>query len=67
MTHTVCLVCLASTVSGWSKNPLKEQALVAGTKQNLNNILFLDIYDMKRDNNSLSTTPQWQSTWAIDI
>ncbi len=44
MASTACLVCLVSTVSGWCKNPFKEQALVVGTKQNLSNLLFLDIY-----------------------
>ncbi len=39
-----CLVCLVSTVSGRCKNPLEEQALVVGIKQNLSNLLFLDIY-----------------------
>jgi hypothetical protein len=42
MAPTACLVCLVITVSGCSKNPLEEEALVAGTKQNLNNLLFLD-------------------------
>jgi len=44
MLHTICLACLVSTVSGHHKNPLEEQALVAGTKQSLSNLLFLDIY-----------------------
>ncbi len=44
MACTACLVCLVITVSGCCKNPLKEQALVVGTKQNLSNLLFLDIY-----------------------
>ncbi len=44
MAHATCVVCLISSVSGRCKNPLKGQALVAGTKQNLSNLLFLDIY-----------------------
>jgi hypothetical protein len=44
MAHTDCFVCLASNVSGSCKNPLEEQALVVGTKQNLSNLLFLHIY-----------------------
>jgi len=46
MAPTACLVCLVSTVSGCSKNPLEEQVLVAGTKQNLSNLLFLDTYEL---------------------
>ncbi len=45
MAHTACLVCLVSTVSGRRKNPLEEQVLVVGTKQNLSHLLFLDIYE----------------------
>jgi hypothetical protein len=41
MASTTCLVCL---VSDCSKNPLEEQVVVAGTQQNLSNLLFLDIY-----------------------
>jgi hypothetical protein len=47
MVHTVCLVCLISTVSGRSKkkeNDLEDVALVAGTQQNLGNLYSLDIY-----------------------
>jgi hypothetical protein len=40
MASTTCLVCL---VSGCSKNPLEEQVVVAGTKQNLSNLRLLDI------------------------
>jgi hypothetical protein len=29
-----------------AKNSMEEQALVAGTKQNLSNLLFLDIYGL---------------------
>jgi hypothetical protein len=42
MAPTACLVCLVSTVSGCSKNPLEEKALVAGTKPNLSDLLSLD-------------------------
>jgi hypothetical protein len=45
MASTACLVCLISSVSGRCKNALEKQALVVGTKQNLSNQLFLDIYD----------------------
>jgi hypothetical protein len=31
-------------ISGCHKHPLEEQALIASTKQNLTNPLFLDIY-----------------------
>jgi hypothetical protein len=48
MARTACLVCLVCAVSGCSKNPLEDQALAAGKKQNLNNLLFLDIYDFSR-------------------
>jgi len=44
MASTVCHVCLVIAVSGCCKNPTEEQALVAGTKQNLSNLLFLEIY-----------------------
>ncbi len=44
MAHTACLACLFSTVSGHCKSPLEGKALVAGTKQNFSNLLFLDIY-----------------------
>jgi hypothetical protein len=44
MAHIACPVCLFSTVSGCHKNPLEEQALIAGTKQKLINPVFLDIY-----------------------
>jgi hypothetical protein len=47
MAHITCLVCLVSTVSGHSKNPLEEAVLVVGSKQNLSNLLFLDIYDLR--------------------
>ncbi len=46
MAHTACLVGLVSAVSGCRKNFMEEQALVAGTKQNLSNLLFLDIYGL---------------------
>jgi hypothetical protein len=46
MARTACLECLVSSVSGHCKNPLEEQELVAGTKQNLSNLLFLDIYGL---------------------
>jgi hypothetical protein len=45
MAHTACLVCLVGTVCG-CKNLFEEQALVVGTKQNLSNLLFLDIYGL---------------------
>jgi hypothetical protein len=45
MACTACFVCLVSAVSCHRKNPLEEQALEAGTKQNLSNLHFLDIYD----------------------
>jgi len=44
MARTTCLVSLAGTIGGCHKNLLEEHALVAGTKQNLSNLLFLDIY-----------------------
>jgi hypothetical protein len=44
MSGTTCLVSLVSTESGCCKNPLEEQVQVAGTKPNLSNLLFLDIY-----------------------
>jgi hypothetical protein len=44
MAHTTCLVCLVSTVMAAAKIPSEEQALVAGTLQNLSNLLFLDMY-----------------------
>ena len=44
MAHTTCLVYLVTTVGGCCKNPLEEQALAAGTKQILSNLIFLDIY-----------------------
>jgi hypothetical protein len=48
MAHTACLVCLISTVIGRSKNPLEDQVLVAGTKQILSILLFLDICDTSK-------------------
>jgi hypothetical protein len=45
MARTPCLVCLISTVCGCCKNALEEAALVAGTSQNLSNLLFSDIYE----------------------
>jgi hypothetical protein len=48
MACTACLVCLVSTVSGCLKMPFEEQAIVAGTYQNLSNLLFLDIYGMNK-------------------
>jgi hypothetical protein len=44
MTRSACLVWLVSTVRGSCKNPSKEQVLVTNTKQNLSNLVFLDIY-----------------------
>jgi len=44
MSHATCHVRLVSTVNDCRKNPLEEQALVVGTKQNLSNLIFLDIY-----------------------
>ncbi len=47
MACTACLVCFISTVNGRSKkreNALEDVALVAGTKQNLSNLYYLDIY-----------------------
>jgi len=44
MARTACLVGLVGAVSGCRKNPLEEQALVVGTKQNLSNLVFIDIY-----------------------
>jgi hypothetical protein len=44
MARTACLVGLVSAVGGCRKNPLEEQALVVGTKQNLRRLPFLDIY-----------------------
>jgi hypothetical protein len=44
MAHSACLGCLVSTISGRWKITLDAQALVAGTKQSLSNLLFLDIY-----------------------
>jgi len=46
MAHTTCLVCLANSVSACHKNPSEEQALIAGTQQNLSNLLFVDIYGL---------------------
>ncbi len=46
MAHAACLGCLVSTDSGHHKNPLEEPPLVAGTKLNLSNLLFIDIYDL---------------------
>jgi hypothetical protein len=43
MACTACLVCFISTVKGCSKkaeNALEGVALVAGTQQNLSNLLF---------------------------
>jgi hypothetical protein len=40
MARAACLVCLVSTVGRCRKNHLKEQALVAGSEQNLSNLLF---------------------------
>jgi hypothetical protein len=44
MSHATCHVRLVSTVNDCRKNPLEEQALVAGTKQNLSNLVFFYIY-----------------------
>jgi hypothetical protein len=44
---TTCLVCLVSAVNGCRKNPLEEQALGEATKQNLSNLLFIDIYEAR--------------------
>jgi hypothetical protein len=43
MAHTACRVCFISRVNGRSrkrKNALEDVALVAGTQQNLSNLLF---------------------------
>jgi hypothetical protein len=44
MVCTACLACFISTVNGHSKikveNALEDVALVAGTQQNLSNLLF---------------------------
>jgi hypothetical protein len=40
MVHITFLVHLVSTVSGHHKNALGDQVLLAGTKQNLSNLLF---------------------------
>jgi hypothetical protein len=43
MAHTACLVSFISTVNGGSKkveNSLEDEALIAGTEQNLSNLLF---------------------------
>jgi hypothetical protein len=47
MAPTACVVCLVSTVSGQHKNPLEEQALVAGKKQTMSNLLLFDICGQK--------------------
>jgi hypothetical protein len=44
MARTASLVCPVSTIIGYHKNPLEEQALIAGAKQNLRNLFLLDIY-----------------------
>jgi hypothetical protein len=45
MAHTVCLVCLVSTVSGCRKNTLRRASASRGHITNLSNLLFLDIYE----------------------
>jgi hypothetical protein len=49
MACIACLLCIFNTVSGCHKNPLEEQVLVVGTKQNFWNLLFLDIHEWADD------------------
>jgi len=44
--HCLTLFVLLVPLTVAAKLPLEEQALVEGTKQNLSNLLFLDIYGM---------------------
>jgi hypothetical protein len=62
MARSACLVCLVSSVSSCLKNPLEEQALAAGTKQNLSNLLFLDIYE---NITRLSVFQSIQILWSL--
>ncbi len=43
-----------------AKNPLEEQVLVAGMRQNLSNLLFLDIYDIYDNNNKIKFCASFQ-------
>ncbi len=45
MAHTTSLFVWLVPLLTAAKMTLEEAALVAGTKQNLSNLLFLDIYD----------------------
>ncbi len=67
MAHTAHLVCLVNTVSGHCKNLLEEQALVAGTKQNLNILLFLDIYANYRGGGPAEPEILWRVSHPITI
>jgi hypothetical protein len=62
MARTACIVSLVSSVSSCLKNPLEEQALVEGTKQNLSNLLFLDIYE---NTTRLSVFQSFQILWSL--
>jgi hypothetical protein len=44
MVHIICLVYLFILCMAATKIPLEEWALVVGTRQNLSNLLFFDIY-----------------------